>query len=553
MKPSTQALSGKPPRAISAPSAAFACAIHPDTPLLQLSPQPQDVWSLRDAYEGVLVFGGTGSGKTSGSGQALMHAFLAAGMGGIVLCAKVGEADMWQRHATEMGRGNHVIRFDASGRYRFNFLEYEMQRDALPQDVLSANVVGTLLNVLEVAARGVGLSANSQNGDAFWQKSAKMLLGYAVDLLYATTGRVRVAEIMELIESAPISIEQMRDESWQETSFFYETFRSFYATGGGRFPPEPEDAARLKNYWTKNFPQMADKTRSNIISTLVADLDPLLRGRMRQIFSTETNIAPELTHDGAIILLDFPVKEWSEAGILAQQIFKFLWQRATERRTVSDTTRPVFCWADECQFFLSGYDLEFQSTARSSRACTVLLTQNLPTFYSRIGGNQPEHAANALIGNLRTKIFHSNNDNVTNRWAAEMIGRETVWRATHGDNDSHSVSHSTQQQSGISSGASRSTSYQINPEGRNSHSISYGTQIGDSSGGSSGRSTSQSSGRSFSLAEQKDHALDPEFFGRELPTGGERNHYMVGAVLVQSGRKFTHNGRNWMQLRFSQR
>jgi hypothetical protein len=553
MKPSTQLARRKPSPAVAAPPPpAFPCAVHPDTPLLQLSSREQDVWSLRDAYEGVLVFGGTGSGKTSGSGQALLHTFLAAGMGGIVLCAKVGEADMWQRLATEMGRGKHVIRFDASGDFRFNFLEYEMHRDALPADVLATNVVNTLLNVLEVASRGVGLSANTQSGDAFWQKSSKMLLGYAVDLLYATTGRVRLAEIMELIESAPTSIEQMRDEQWQESSLFYDVFRAFYATGGGRFPPAPEDAARLKNYWTKNFPNMAEKTRSNIISTLVADLDPLLRGRMRKIFSTETNVVPELTHDGAIILLDFPVKEWAESGILAQQIFKFLWQRATERRKVTDTTRPVFCWADECQFFLSGYDLEFQSTARSSRACTVLLTQNLPTFYSRIGGQNPEHAANALIGNLRTKIFHSNNDNVTNKWAAEMIGKETVWRATHGQNDGQSISLSEQDQSGISSGASKSYSYQINPDSRNSYSISYGTNVGDSSGTSSARSQSQSSGSSYSVAEQRDFALDPEYFSRELLTGGERNGCIVSGVLVQSGRKFAHNGRNWMHVRFSQ-
>lgn len=47
-------------------------------PLMQLS--PQDVWRLQCAFTGTLIMGGTG--KTSGSGQALAMAFLQAGFGG---------------------------------------------------------------------------------------------------------------------------------------------------------------------------------------------------------------------------------------------------------------------------------------------------------------------------------------------------------------------------------------------------------------------------------------------------------------------------------------
>ena len=41
-----------------------------------------DVWRIRDACEGTMIFGGTGSGKTSGSGRTLATSFLAAGFGG---------------------------------------------------------------------------------------------------------------------------------------------------------------------------------------------------------------------------------------------------------------------------------------------------------------------------------------------------------------------------------------------------------------------------------------------------------------------------------------
>jgi len=50
-----------------------------DTPLLKLS--PSDEFFTSDAYMGVHIFGGIGSGKTSGSGKMLAGAFLRSGMG----------------------------------------------------------------------------------------------------------------------------------------------------------------------------------------------------------------------------------------------------------------------------------------------------------------------------------------------------------------------------------------------------------------------------------------------------------------------------------------
>ena len=40
-----------------------------DMPLVQFSPLAKDIWTLEDAFQGTVIFGSTGSGKTSGSGQ----------------------------------------------------------------------------------------------------------------------------------------------------------------------------------------------------------------------------------------------------------------------------------------------------------------------------------------------------------------------------------------------------------------------------------------------------------------------------------------------------
>jgi len=70
---------------------------------------PADPWTIRDACEGTAVFGALGSGKTSGSGQALARAFLSNNLGGLILTAKRDEAETWRRYCAETGRDSSLI------------------------------------------------------------------------------------------------------------------------------------------------------------------------------------------------------------------------------------------------------------------------------------------------------------------------------------------------------------------------------------------------------------------------------------------------------------
>jgi hypothetical protein len=70
-----------------------ACAWELSRPLLGWS--KSDVWTIREAVEGTLILGATGSGKSSGSGAAIAKAMLAAGFGGLILTAKKDEVTQW--------------------------------------------------------------------------------------------------------------------------------------------------------------------------------------------------------------------------------------------------------------------------------------------------------------------------------------------------------------------------------------------------------------------------------------------------------------------------
>ena len=192
-----------------------------------------------------------------------------------------------------------------------------------------------------------------------------------------------------------------------------------------------------------------------------------------------------------LILIDLPVEVYNEVGICAQSLWKHCWQRATARREPDkDGGIPTFLWADEAQFFSSTSDLQFQATARSKRACTVYLTQNLPTYFDRAGQDR----TNALLGNLQTKIFHANGCHATNTWAADTIARNVTNRAS--------------------------------------------TNI-------------SATGMSFGTSETVDYTVPPAEFQR-LRKGGEENDCLVDAYIFQAGRIWPSTGESYVKAAFRQ-
>jgi hypothetical protein len=166
-----------------------------DTPLLHFSDHPQDAWRIRDACEGTQIFGATGSGKTSGSGRALARAFLQNDFGGLVLCAKIDEPELWFRYAEETGRRRDLIQLSHE---QFNFLHYEANRPGAGAGQ-TENLVGLFMQVAEIANQRHGYAT----ADLYWERAVKQLLRNAVDLLAIARGTITLPELFEIIRTAP--------------------------------------------------------------------------------------------------------------------------------------------------------------------------------------------------------------------------------------------------------------------------------------------------------------------------------------------------------------
>ena len=65
-------------------------------------------FTVRDACEGVMILGGLGSGKTSGSGALLAKKYLTNNFGGIVLTAKEEEVELWKAYCKKGSTTNVV-------------------------------------------------------------------------------------------------------------------------------------------------------------------------------------------------------------------------------------------------------------------------------------------------------------------------------------------------------------------------------------------------------------------------------------------------------------
>jgi len=176
----------------NAPKPSLGCGSwYLDEPLLRLSPRKQDYWTIGDSLEHTLVFGGTGSGKTSATGAVLAKAFLTAGFGGLILAAKPDEASRWEGYARATGRTTATIRFDHTARYRFNFLDYLMNLPPKDGGGQADNAVNALLRVLEAAHSRDGLGGSQAEND-FWTKAIRDLLSNAIGSLYHAYKMVRL-------------------------------------------------------------------------------------------------------------------------------------------------------------------------------------------------------------------------------------------------------------------------------------------------------------------------------------------------------------------------
>jgi hypothetical protein len=392
--------------------------------------------------------------------------------------------------------------FGADPRWCFNFLRHESERPGA-----GAGLTENLVNLFtEVASIGAGQS-RSQGGDPFWERAMRSLVRNCADLLAMAAEPVSLHAMFDVVRTAPAAAADPASSLWRSRSKCWRLLEG--ARSRARGQPWEVDYREVAGYWLSHFPTLGDRTRGSIVAMFSTLAEGLMRGKMRELFCEGTTLTPEDVVAGRIVVVDLPVKVWSEVGRIAAVLWKYCIQKAVERRpdNAGGQGRPLFIWADECQHFVSRYDALFQATARSSRAASVYLTQSYPTLMGAFGAGPDGRAlTDSLLGNLGTKVFHSNSDTETNRFAAELVGRRLQSLRSHGS----------------------------------------GTSLG--LGGHASFSSSSNRGAS----EHMDLEIQPMEFSA-LRKGGPENAHAADALVFQNGRVWEGTRRTWCKVAFRQR
>jgi hypothetical protein len=513
-----------------------------DAPLLRLS--PVDIWTCRDACSGIHFWGGIGAGKTTAA-HVVAGAYLRAGFGGCITVSKFEDIALWRRYAQEHGRASSLVLFDENE--GFNFLEYLMALHGMDG---IGTVTEALLHVIDAARRASGTGSHGGGESAFWDDATRNVLRYSLPALYAAKGALLIPDIIRFITTAPANLKEPTDAQWQATSFMYKMMN--IATGR---PEVRMSSAALQNtidYWRYQWPAIPDKTRGNVI-TITAALDRFNHGRLNRAFCGKTTVVPELSLHGGVICLAMPTLTWNEDGVIAQQLFKFLWARSVlARNSLEEKHRErfLFLWSDESQEVVSSYDGEFLSMCRGSRCAVTYLTQSLPNYYSKMGGDNPRDAAHTLAGKFMTHVFCSNACPETNEFASRMIGKVVTRRGNYSNGTSENINV------GMNAGTSENSGSSSNSGSSYGQSYSFNSGSGSTSGSGSnwganrGRGTSSNESRGYS--ESMEYAIEPGDFARCLQTGGPQNGNIVTGVWFQGGRVFKASGSNWLLERFAQ-
>jgi TraM recognition site of TraD and TraG len=457
----------------------------------------ENPFRVRHLLNSVAIFGGTGSGKTSGSGMTLGSAIVSyPNSGGLIIAAKPGEDRvMWERIFARAGRSSDLVIIDPSSNKCCNVLSYALSKGADTRDLTKMlTYIGETL--------GGGRGRGGEDG-GFWEQQYERVIYNDIEVVKRATGTVHTPDLQRFITEAAYSPEQITDETWR-AGFHNQCLKRAFEQP--KTSIETHDYELAKDFWLGEFPKMADKTRSSILAGVMGILHTSNVGIVREMVSGRTTINPDEVLQGRWWLLDMPISEWGDSGAFVAASLKYTIQRAVLRRHAQPDDPVVVIWGDESPTIVNGFDPTYLAQCRSHKGCMVYLAQSLASYYVALKGQTGKHQVDALLTNFGVKIAHALGDPQSADYFANLIGRAKQVN----------FSGSSGQQQDV-----------------------WGELFGPS-------------GMTGSFSEHMENIVQAREFMSGLRTGGAASGYVCDAIIVKSGEPFS-NGSNWLRTSFKQR
>jgi len=339
--------------------------------------------SFNDLATHLIVLGGTGSGKTSGTIRPLVRQWLGHGQGGLLVLDGKGQLPAEINHA-----------------------DYKL---ISPKTTTINPIEG--LTPDDVAETLADLAGSDENqSDPYWPNAAAKLVRSAAHVVKALAdaghGAYNLAAIYNVVESG---------EEKESARQIVTREKLMDGLNGA--------AKRGLHYCLVEFPKKPEKERGSIQGIASLWLSQITDNEKMEAWAdADTGFEIEAVCRGAQIGVVLPESEYGKAGVLASGLLKKRVYEAIKRR--GDTWQdvegetPVLVVIDEVQALLTDDETAMLPIARSLGLYAAFSTQNVDGILSKLG----DHAGYQLLGNLRSMVAYQTQTKKTTEYISERMG-----------------------------------------------------------------------------------------------------------------------------------
>jgi len=338
------------------------------------------VFGIEDLCRHTMIFGSSGSGKTTRAYNPMMLEMLGKlQCGAFIIAAKVeavGEAIELARRA---GRPEPLV-IEPGSAVGLDLLSGSPDVDAMYFRDTFGRVGDDAKQWVDAAVARMKNALRMLNAAGSQYYTFEHLTGYCFDEKFAAMVRIQAMERLR-------AISHDTDEAWTiREAMSYEDTRYL------QFTPETRRAVQFA------------------VSTL---LEPLRDVAISRTFARKHNLVQiESVFSGNIIILHVPRTKYERAAQAIYTIAKRRFFTALENRRADsslDQTRPIVFGIDEYQLCISESDVQSLGIIRSANCMVLGTTQGVSSLYTVL----PKHHVDAALQNFTQKFFFKTDDDDT--------------------------------------------------------------------------------------------------------------------------------------------
>lgn len=378
------------------------------------------VLDQEDTHKNIIVFGGTGSGKTTRTINPFLKQILKKKAGALVLDIKgdYGDTVMAIAQQVDPEKASRIKKVGLNGA-TLNLLD-----DTTPE--LAASFLKSLY-----------LSTGSGSGDsAYFVDSAVEFTRQALHLILLTGEDYSLAGLHSVVNNKK-KREALLDGIEQKAVDESETLeiRTLRLIDGV--------STYFRTTWEEN---VHDDGKGSILSTISQVLTPFAHPDLADAFSTPATPGNEVSlsavFDEDVIIVDFPIPKFGREGArFAYMLLKLrFYNLMRERRSRKEwgQKHPVAFVCDEFQAIADKIsDIDFWDKSRSTGCIGLVSMQGVASFIDAVGSKD---TMNAILQNFRQKIIFRTEDLQTIEYAQKLLGQIEVTMMSDGDSGSESTS-----------------------------------------------------------------------------------------------------------------